>query len=509
MRILFVEHINVMLGIESLSAYLKREGHEVEGFFDPGLFADSLTPNHFLGEFFNHRRPLLDHIERFRPQLICFSVVTDYFQWALRMARAIKAHYPIPIVFGGIHPTSVPAEVLAHPEADYVVVGEGEGALADLARALESGAAVDDIANLGFRRDGEVRINPLRPLIADLNALPYPDKELFGALWPKLYHGRYHTIASRGCPNRCTYCCHSFLPKMYQGLGPYYRVRSVEHFIGELELAKNKYRARTISIHDNALIVNRRWFRRFAEEYRRRINLPYFCWLSPDTVDEETVSLLEDSNCATVWIGVTRPPGASHDPGKRARFDDCLTHTLSLLHRNKKIFVIADNIIGMPYQESADLRDLIRLYLDHPVDNIIAFFLRYYPKTELIETALACGNVTEAQVRTIEREGLTRSFILPDQLTTDQFRRLSNLLLYTCLLPRGLVRWFLASDRRLRLIPRLPLWIVQQVINDIWARMRYGKQRIPLIAIHYQTAVNYLRFMLKRIFYRPAGKDRR
>jgi len=507
-RILFVEHINIMLGIESLSAYLKREGHEVAGFFDPGLFADSLAPNRGLGELFNYRRPLLDEVTRFRPQLICFSVVTDYFQWALGMARTIKEHFRIPIVFGGIHPTSVPEEVLAYEEVDYAIIGEGEEALADLARTLENNEECDHLANLAYRRDGVARVNRLRPLIGDPDSLPYPDKDLFRNLWPKLYHGRYHTIASRGCPNRCSYCCHSFLPKMYRGLGPYYRVRCVEHFMGELELAKTKYRARSISIHDNALIVNRQWFRQFAEEYRRRINLPYFCWLSPDSVDEESADLLADSHCSTAWIGVTRPPGAEHDPGKRAKFDDSLANALDVLRR-KNIFVIADNIFGMPHQDASEIRDLIRLYMDHPVDNIIAFFLRYYPKTEIIQTALACGDVTEAQVRAIEREGTTHSFILPDQLTSNQFKRLSNLLLYTNLLPRGLVKWFLASDRRLRLLPRIPLWIAQQVINDVWAQLRHGKQRIPLIAIHYQTAINYLRFMLQRVFYRPRKKGRR
>jgi hypothetical protein len=57
-------------------------------------------------------------------------------------------------------------------------------------------------------------------------------------------------------------------------------------------------------------------------------------------------------------------------------------------------------------------------------------------------------------------------------------------LLYTNLLPRGSVKWFLASDRRLGCFPDSP-WIAQQVINDVWAQLRHGATH-PLIAIHYK-----------------------
>jgi len=506
LRILFVEHVQVTLAIEALSAYLKREGHEVRAFFDPALFADSLAPIPALARVFDYQRPLLDCVADYQPQLICFSVVTDYFQWALNRARAIKAYFDIPIVFGGIHPTSVPREVLAYPEVDYVVVGEGEGALGELARALEDGGSVTSIRNLGFR-NGDVQINPLRPLITDLDSLPWPDKDVLAHVWPKLYRRRYHTIASRGCPNRCKYCCHSFLAPMYKGLGPYYRARSVEDFIAELVEAKERYRPRSVLIHDNALIVNRKWFREFAEQYRRHVDIPYFCWISPDSIDEETVALLKESHCTNAWVGITQAPGVKSDPGDRGRFDGAVVTALDLL-RAANIFVVADNIFGMPGQDGDDVRKLIRLYMDHPPDLTIAFFLRYYPKIPLIETALREGAVTAQQVREIETRGSSHTFILPDAMTDDKFRRLSNLLLFAGSLPRRVTSWLLAEKRRLRFVPKFPLWLVQMVFADFFAWIRFRKKRIPLISTHYETIWNYGIFALRRVFYRSRSKRR-
>jgi B12 binding domain/Radical SAM superfamily len=500
-RVLFVEHIQVTLAIEALSAYLTREGHRVDVFFDPALFADSLAPIPALAELFNHRRPLVDHVKRFAPGLVCFSVVTEHFQWALGMARAIKAACDVPIVFGGIHPTAVPVDVLAYPEVDYVVVGEGEGALADLAHALETGGPVDGIANLGFRAEGAVRVNPMRPLITDLDSLPWPDKDLLVHVWRPLYGNRYHTTASRGCPHRCSYCCHSFLAPAYRGKGPYHRVRSVANVIAELVEAKRRYNPRSILIHDNALIVDRKWFAAFAEAYAAEVNIPYFCWVSPDSINEETVALLKKSNCTNAWIGVTRSPGSAGDPGRRARFDGSVARALDLL-RAANIYVVADNVYGLPGQTAGDIRDLIRLYIDHPVDLTIAFFLRYYPKIALIDTALAAGAITPEQVRNIERHGLTGTFILPDIVTDDTARRLSNLMQFASYLPRRVTQWLLADDRRLRLVPRRPLWIVQVLFADAYARLRFGKRRIPLIAGLVRTASSYTAFALRRVFYR-------
>ncbi|MCB1152509.1 cobalamin-dependent protein, partial [bacterium] len=503
---LFVEHIQVTLPIENLSAYLKREGHTVDAFFDPGLFDDSNFHWTRTAAFFSHKPLLLEKVADFQPDLICFSVVTDYFDWAAEMATAIKSHFDVPVVIGGIHVTSVPEKVMTHPSFDFGIVGEGEEALAELCEALEVGRPYEDIRNLAYKTDdrGGFHVNPQRPFIQDMDTLPHPDKDLLADVWLTHYDGRYHTIAARGCPHTCSYCCHSFLFKesRRQGLGKYLRLKSVDYFLEELELAKAKYPIKEVLIHDNVLTADRRWFKEFAEKYPRRVGLPYFCWVDPNSIDEEIAGLLESSGCANAWIGVTRIPGQQDNVVNRKKFDKNMHAALDAL-RKSQVYVMADNIVGLPKQTNRDVENLIRMYLEHPVDHTVVFHIRYYPRIDLVKTALESGDLTEDDVARIEASGGTKSFTMEDGNADDELKRLCNLMLLCVIIPRRWTEWFLADKSRLRFVPKKSLFIYQQWLADIYARIRYGKKRIPIISDSRVIAYNYLRHMAQRLTHRP------
>ena len=168
------------LGIEGLSAILEKAGHQTELIFDPALFDDKyyleIKP---LANFFKYKT-IVDDVIKTNPDIVLFSVFSDCNQWALDIAKKIKNIKNIPIIFGGIHPTSVPHKSIREGPVDYVVVGEAEDSLLELLDSLEKKEPKYDIPNVWFKKlDGEIVSNPVRPLNQDLDKLPYPNKDIF------------------------------------------------------------------------------------------------------------------------------------------------------------------------------------------------------------------------------------------------------------------------------------------------------------------------------------------
>ena len=122
-------------------------------------------------------------------------------------------------VFGGIHPTIAPEETIADPLVDVLCRGEGEGAMTDLLAALDAGADYASVPGLWVKRGAEIARNPLRPLLQDIDALPFPDRGILapGRLQAELYG--INMLTSRGCPFPCSYCQNEFLMDLYERLG--------------------------------------------------------------------------------------------------------------------------------------------------------------------------------------------------------------------------------------------------------------------------------------------------
>ncbi|MFH1996613.1 MAG: cobalamin-dependent protein, partial [Candidatus Omnitrophota bacterium] len=174
MKITFVHIGREHLGIEYLSSMLKARGHTTALAYDPGIFGpeDNVLHIPFLEKLFNQRNRVLTAILESKPDLVAFSVYTGNYPWACGIARAIKSSMNIQTVFGGIHATLVPDEVIANDFVDFLVVGEGEQPLVELVDALEKRRTEFTIPNLWYKSSGSVIKNPLGPLMEKLDPLP-------------------------------------------------------------------------------------------------------------------------------------------------------------------------------------------------------------------------------------------------------------------------------------------------------------------------------------------------
>ena len=284
---------NMPIGLLYLASALEKAGHHIE-IFDCQLTADPFK------EF--------DRLIAERPyDVIGFSAVSAAAQNAERMAaRAKEADPSRPVLFGGVHATVKGAEVLNQlPHVDVAVIGEGEITTVRLLERLESGGDLDDIAGLAFRRHGEIVFTGRRPLIKDLDAIPFPAYHLVDI-------NRYSPppgmsfrqplafmMTARGCPFDCAFCADTVI---WQGKC---RMRSPENVVDEMEMLQNRFGAREIQFVDDTFTVNHKRTEAICLEIqRRKLDLIWRCSSRVDCVTPEILSLMKSSGLRSISYGV-------------------------------------------------------------------------------------------------------------------------------------------------------------------------------------------------------------
>ena len=412
MRVLFVYSACENLGIEYLSAVLKAAGHDTSLLYDPRLFRnpEGIPRNRFLARLFHQRKLMERRVRDYDPGLVAFSVVSADYPWACETARMIREWTGAPTVFGNIHPTAVPKTVIRNDFVDFVIVGEGEYALLDLANSLESKQEYFSIPNVWAKRNGGIVMNPPRPLIDDLDSLPFPDRELFRKVGPP-YDIGLTAIGSRGCRNACSYCSNSLRRKLYSGKGfpphqRYLRKRSVQNFIRELKEAKERYDFTLIRLNDDDFLGDLEWLEEFSRSYPVEVGVPYKCFVDPGSVSETGLELLKRSGCGQVQVGIqSLNPRVRKEVLRRHQTNEQLARTVDLL-RESGIPFLADNLLGIPGETEQDLEALLAFYGEHPGGYVNAYWLLYFAGHDIVRIARERGVIDEEH----ERELATNPF---------------------------------------------------------------------------------------------------
>ena len=325
---------------------------------------------------------LHSYIASYKPDCIGVSF-TSTCMLEKQVCCALKKSAPeAVIVCGGIGPTFESARYL-HNGADYVVRGEGEGAILDVAEALHTGADMRSIRNVAYLEDGELVENPLRPLIEDLDSLPYylHGGEHFACIENDeiIFHDpvltdekTYLTSTSRGCVGRCTYCCGSNWLVIYRqecGRAPRYRSRDVEAILVELEQAKAKG-ATSILFYDEYFIRPPEDFHFFMTQYRQRINLPYFLMVHTGFLakDERRFQDFWKSGVYSVQIGVqSASKRISGEIFRRAITAEHQLESIRKFHEYRIVSAV-DFIVAHALEEEKDYRETLDFIKKLPFD---------------------------------------------------------------------------------------------------------------------------------------------
>ncbi len=181
-------------------------------------------------------------LDALNPDVVAITMsATDHYE-GLRIAKIAKEN-GCTTVLGGYHPTAIPDELLSHPQVDLIIRGEGEYTMRELVQKDSFG----DIPGLSYKENGTIIHNSDRPLIHDLDALPFPARHLRRHEYKDhimIEKGREREVItmSRGCWGRCSFCCE---PMMYRGCQ---RFRSPENVMEELLEIVSFHKGRPLSI---------------------------------------------------------------------------------------------------------------------------------------------------------------------------------------------------------------------------------------------------------------------
>lgn len=276
------------LGILYLSSYLKQRGYSV-GVYDSTFKAQADFDAVLAAE---------------RPSVVGIYVNLMTKFAALAMIKKAKAAGAW-VVVGGPEPPYY-AEDYLRRGADVVVTGEGELTLDELIPALiTSGTAnlraVQGIAYLDG--NGALVKTDERPLIADLSAMPWPDREAidipeYMRIWREHHgHSSVSVIQARGCPYTCTWCSHSVF-------GNTHRRRTPQDAADEVLWIRDRYAPDLIWYADDVFAMNHRWLHAYADALKARgVRIPFECISRADRLTEPIVQLLAEMGCFRLWNG--------------------------------------------------------------------------------------------------------------------------------------------------------------------------------------------------------------
>jgi len=240
--------IFVPVGIGCLLAATEREGIRAQ-FIDEQVEAD----------VFGKAAEYVKTMER--PYIFAFSVLTAAFKNAVMVSKELKRLYPDSIiVFGGIHPTALPDEVLSFGHIDFVLRGEGEKSLIELYRCVQERKDLTHMDNLSYRRNGGIIHNKMSSILEDLDSYPTFPYHLFTS-------GAYDigfVISSRGCPYQCIFCSNRVTT------GRKYRFRSAEAIVAELDMLYHKFNKRYILFLDDNLLVSKKRIYSLLEQIKEK-----------------------------------------------------------------------------------------------------------------------------------------------------------------------------------------------------------------------------------------------
>jgi len=371
-------------GIGYLSSVLKANGHQTSLIYLAGMMS---------------RDAFLRAVALRSPDLVAFSSTTNQFPYARLYAGYVKEEAPkLPIIVGGTHPTLTPEESVLVPEFDYICVGEGEYALLELCTALQAGGDTTKIKNIWQRRDGQVIRTPMRPLIQNLEAIPFADREVFDfEEILKQDNGWVDMMAGRGCPYDCSYCCNPGLKDTFHGLGKYTRYRPVENVMAEIENLEKTYHFKTLNFQDDVFTLKHDWTHEFCVSYTAHgFKYPFWVNTRVERVeDEAVVKELAAAGCRGIRVGLESGNEVLRkDVLKRRMSNETIRKTFRLVQKYG-METYTCNMLGLPGETPAMIQETIDFNRELSPTQLQFSVFYPYPMTELHDIAVEKGYYKE------------------------------------------------------------------------------------------------------------------
>jgi len=386
------EYLPPPFGIIQLAAYLEKEVENVE--------IEVLDCNAQQIDW----AAMEKRIESFNPDIVASSSLAtcNTYVVARTLETAKRINPEILTVAGGQHFTATAQQSLeTYPEIDAIVRGEGEKTFVELVKKTNKKSFFPKIEGISFRHNGKIRHNPPRPLINNLDSLPYPGYHFVKDIVHK-YHfaamaGRHTPYAliegSRGCPHSCTFC------SQWKHWQKTWRIKSSKRIADEMEFCYQNYDSRFIWLTDDNFGFGRRASELAGEIIRRGIreDLMWFTQARCDDVvkHKDVLPKMRKAGLRWVLLGVENPNRSTLQTFKKDITPEDAKEAVKLL-KNNDIFAQAMFIIGERKDTAKSLADLREFVNELDPDFAIFAILTPFPGTELFDEAKGNGWIEDS-----------------------------------------------------------------------------------------------------------------
>ena len=391
--------------VRILAATLRAAGHHVVEIYFKDWISNHLDPASDL-----ELETLLRVLRREQVNLLAVSIrASAYAQQAAVITEHVQRELEIPVLWGGMHPTLKGDECIE--KADMTLAGEGELALLELCDRLRDGhEELLATQNVGFQMGkGLVQSNALRPLVADLDALKWRDYETHNH---KYYisggtyfvgdpmHGDpvFQMMGSRGCIYKCSYCYNSTYKKdVYPGQ-KWFRVRSPESMVAEIQHAQKHWNMKRVRFDDEVFNFQLDWLEDFCARYPKEVGLPFEIFIEPKLVSEDRMTMLRDAGLTGVYMGIQSSERVTGHLYDRRVKNQSISDIAQLYHKLgiKPHFQL---IFDDPVSTEADKRSLFEMIstFPHPYD-LYLFSMTVFPGSELNKKLIENGLISEYDI---------------------------------------------------------------------------------------------------------------
>lgn len=337
------------------------------------------------------------------------GMVTE-FSAVRRLTELVKGISPAAkVILGGGLPTAFPQLMLESTQADIAVVGEGEAAIGELAVRLEEGEGLESVRGIWYREGDTLRATEPRPLIEDLDTIPFPARHLFPIERyiqnpvPYLRMFNQHVIStnivsSRGCPYRCAYCFHGLW-------GNQFRARSAENIVAEIEMLHQTYGVNGIFFMDDTFVLDRkRVFDMCDHLIERELGVIWVASGRVNLMDRPLLERMRVAGCRVILYGIESGSQKILDEmQKGVKVEQARRAILETWRAG--ILPIGYLMIGMFSETPETVEETVRFC--HQTGLVSGFsFATPFPGTQLYDRAVELGKIDSSDpVRMLERWG--------------------------------------------------------------------------------------------------------
>jgi len=348
-------------------------------------------------------------IEKEQPDVVGVTTSETMFTpEGVKLCELAKKIDPsIKTVAGGAHFSNLAEESVSEYPIDFIVVGEGEITLLELAKELEKKEQnLKKVDGIVFKKDGDVIRTKPRKLVENLDDLPMPaydmmpmkeygkEKLLFSPGGTTIHH-------SRGCVHNCKFCVWWVQMSQRKLIGgkevcfPKWRTKSVERTLDEVELLTKKYKKKYLEFVDDTWNVDPAWSGKFADGVKERgLNFNWFGFMRADYIlrDEKAgiFKKIADSGLVKLCIGAERALNEDLKMFGKTGYSHDLTKKCFHLLRDKypQVFRQGTFIVGVRNETKESMRNLLEYAKELDLDFPSFHPITPIPGTELWDTAV-------------------------------------------------------------------------------------------------------------------------